>query len=173
AIAIRATRSLASLPERERLALRIGGAMGTAGLAAVLATRLVPDSYWGIAIVGVSIALFELTWAALPSEMLIPALIVNLAGIRRLLAEHVDGIQKYPEQSVWISFLGAALAYYFLAARLLRNRNPERTPIRVMAPWLGSAFALVAIHMLMPTPYVCVAFGALAILGAEAGTASG
>jgi hypothetical protein len=121
----------------------------------------------------VSIGLFELTWAALPSEMLIPALVVNLAGILRLIAEHVDGIQKYPEQSVWISFLGTALACYFLSARLLRDTRPDRALVRIMAPWLGSAFALGAIYMLLPTPYVCVAFGALAILAAEAGTVIG
>ncbi len=171
-LSIRATRFLTTLPGRERLALRIGGAIGTAGLAAALATRLASDSYWGIAIIGVSVALFELAWAALPSEMLIPAVVVNLAGLQRLLAEHAGGIQKYPEQSVWIAFVGAALAYYFLSARLLRDTNPDRAAIRIIAPWLGSAFALASIWMLLPSAYVCVSFGALAILMAEAGFAA-
>ncbi|HEY6346079.1 MAG TPA: DUF2339 domain-containing protein [Bryobacteraceae bacterium] len=172
-LAIRATRYLRSLSDLERRGLRIGGAIGTAGLTAALATRLTPDSYWGIAIVGVSMALFELACAALPSEMLIPALTVNAAGTMRLLVEHAGGVRKYPEQSVWIAFVGAALAYYFLSARLLRDTNPDRTLIRIMAPWVGSAFAIVAIWMLLPTVYVCLAFGAVAILMTEAGLAAG
>ena len=172
-VSIRAARSLASLPEMERRALRIGGAIGTAGLTAVLATRLFPAPYWGVALLGVSIALLELAWASLPAEMLIPAITVNLVGIGELIVEHAAGIQKHPELSVWISFVGAALAFYFLSARLLGNTSPDRAPVRVMAPWLGSAFTLAAIYMLLPTPYVCVAFGALAILVVEAGSASG
>jgi hypothetical protein len=172
-VSIRAARSLASLPEIERRALRIGGAIGTAGLTAMLATRLLPAPYWGVALLGVSITLFELAWASLPAEMLIPAVAVNLAGIGELIVEHAAGIQKHPEQSVWISFVAAALAFYFLSARLLGNNSPDRAPVRVMAPWLGSAFTLAAIYMLLPTPYVCVAFGALAILVVEAGSACG
>jgi uncharacterized membrane protein len=172
-LSIRAARSLASLPEVERRALRVGGAMGAAGLTAVLATRLFPEPYWGVALLGVSILLFELARATLPSEMLIPAAAVNLAGISELITEHAAGIQKHPEQSVWFSFVGAALAYYYLSGRLLRDTSPDRALVRVMAPWLGSAFALGAIYMLLQTPYVCVAFGVLAILVAEAGSAWG
>jgi uncharacterized membrane protein len=170
---IRGARSLASLPEPERRAMRIGGATGAAALAAILVTRVVPDGYWGITMIVLSLPLLELAWAALPSEMLVPGLLVNAAGILRLLAEHDAGIQKHPEQSVWIAFAGAAVAYYFLAARLLRDTNPGRAPIRLLAPWLGSAFALVAIQMLLPASWVFVAFGALAILLAEAGLAAG
>jgi Predicted membrane protein (DUF2339) len=172
-VSIRAARSLASLLEIERRALRIGGAIGTAGLTAVLATRLLLAPYWGVALLGVSITLFELAWASLPAEMLIPAVAVNLAGIGELIVEHAAGIQKHPEQSVWISFVGAALAFYFLSTRLLGNTSPDRAPVRVIAPWLGSAFTLAAIYMLLPTPYVCVTFGALAILVVEAGSACG
>jgi hypothetical protein len=172
AISIRAVRSLASLPELERRALRIGGSVGTAGLSALLATRLFSESYWGIAIICVSVALFEFAWAALPSEILIPSLIVNAVGVARLLVEHVDGIRKGPEPSVWIAFVGAALTYYFLSVRLLGDTEPEHAPIRVVAPWLGSAFAMVAIQMLLPTAYVCIAFGALALLMTEVGFAA-
>lgn len=172
ALAIRAARSLRLLPELERRGLRLGGAIGAAALAAALPTRLAPYAYWGVAIIGVSIVLFELAWAGLPSEMLFPALVVNAAGVLRLIAEHAGDVQKAPAQSVWIAFVGGALAYYFLSARLLRDTNSDRALVRVTAPWLGSAFALVALWMLLPTAYVCSAFGALAILMAEAGFAT-
>lgn len=45
-VSVRATRSLTTLPESERRALRIGGAIGTAGLSAALATRVFPEPYW-------------------------------------------------------------------------------------------------------------------------------
>lgn len=108
--------------------------------------------------------LFELAWAALPSEMLIPACVVNVAGMQHLIMTHTAGIQKLPEQSAWVSFVGAALVYYALSARLLRDQSSDRALIRELAPWIGSACALAGIYMLLPAPYVCASFGILAIL---------
>ncbi len=152
--------------------MRIGGAIGTAGLTAMLATRLLPAPYWGVALLGVSITLFELAWASLPAEMLIPAVAVNLAGISELIVEHACWYTETSRTKCMdLLCRSRAGVSYFLAARLLGNKSPDRAPVRVMAPWLGSVFTLAAIYMLLPTPYVCVAFGALAILVVEAGSA--
>jgi uncharacterized membrane protein len=171
AVAIRATRWLRSLREIERRLLRIGGALSCVILGALFVTRLTPESYWGLAMLGISLLFVELALRRLPEEMWLPAVGLNLAALARLLFEHAAEIHKHPSKSVWIGFTAAAVAYYCLTARLLRDVEPDHAPVPVAAPWFASVLALVSLWMVLPDAYLPVALGAFALLSVEAGLA--
>ena len=169
AVAIRATHWLGTLPELERRGLRVGGAAGSVVLGGLLMTRLAPEPYWGLAVLGISLLFLELALHRLPAEIWLPAVGLNLVGLSRLVFEHAFEIQKHPAKSVWIAFTGAAFAYYWLTARLSRDAEQDCTPVRIAAPWFAPVLALTGLWMVLPDTFVPAAFGTLAWLSVEAG----
>ena len=167
--AVRATRFLSGLPEKEREGLRFGGAFGTAVLGALFLGKLVPEPYWGLAWLSASLVLAELSFRRLPPEMAFSAGGMNLAGLSAVLLEHAGGIQKSPDVATWSGFAGAAAAYYWLAARTARSEQPGRLLLRNFSSFLASALSLVTLWMVLPNLYVPAAFAALALVFVELG----
>ncbi|MEP7352297.1 MAG: DUF2339 domain-containing protein [Acidobacteriota bacterium] len=169
AVALRATLSLKTLPEIEQRVLRFGGSLGTALLGGMLVHHVVQAEYSGIVMLVLSVCMVELALRRLPAEMLLPAAGLHMAGLRFLLDANLRGIEKHPAQHVLIGFGGAALIYYWLAARTMRTKSEVAEPLQLLAPWIGSVFAFVAIWMALPDPFVPVAYAALALLSVELG----
>ena len=165
--AIRAVRWMPSLGETERFCIRTGGSLAAALITGLLAARLASEPYWGLAIVGCALVLLDLAFRKLPEEMLVPACGLGLVGLSTIVFGS-GTFEKYPEPAVWISYVGAALAGAYLTARLFRAPEPLRY-VRLLAPWLGSAFAAASLWLLLPDPFVPAATGLLALLIAEAG----
>lgn len=152
--AIRGSRWLTVLPELERGYVRISGSVGAALLGGLLMTRVAPEPYWGLAMLVYAVALLELAFRSLPVEMTVPAGALSVVALARVALD--PGVEKFPEQSVWISFASTALICYYLTRRL---------PI---APWVGSAFAIASLWMLLPDAYLPAAIAALGLISVEA-----
>jgi uncharacterized membrane protein len=162
--AIRATKFLRELPELERGGIRIVGAFGAAALGGVLATRLAPEAYWGISMLGTSIVLIELALRALPEELWLAAIGLNFAALLRLVVEHAQDIQKHPSVETLTSCVVASLLPFALAARLIREESVGRVGFRIASGAFGSVFALVTLWMMLPDAFVPAAFASLGLM---------
>jgi uncharacterized membrane protein len=85
AFAIRACRWLVDLPDVERTAIRIFGAITAPLLTAIAVMQGLPEYWWGLGWFLASIALLELAIDELPMEMLIPASILAAMGTAQII----------------------------------------------------------------------------------------
>lgn len=171
--AVRASRWLKDLPEKEQLVLRYGSAAGTTLFTTLLIHRLAPSSYEAILLLAASALFIELADSGWPKELRNPAVAMNVVALFRLLGIHMSEVQKQPAPHTIVAFAGAALIYFWFTARLLRSTRPEATILRSGTCAVASMLALTLSWMLTPAPFVPVTFAVLAMLLWEGGLAAG
>jgi uncharacterized membrane protein len=128
----------------------------------------VQHGYIGVSWCVLSLLLLEAGRRGWPRELWYPALATWCAGAIHVCATHFDVMVKFPGSSVYWSFIGAALSAWAIAARSWRNAL-----MRDGFAVAGSVFALPAIWMVTPEPFVTVAWTAVAVVALETGIAVG
>jgi hypothetical protein len=126
----------------------------------------------GPVLLGLSVILFELGVRKRMPEFQVQSYILAPISALTTLLTHAQYVQKHPELAVAAVIGGTAIVYYCFAARFLRTEDPALTIVRYGASGFASVFALVALWMIVPVPFVPIAFAALALLTLEAGLAS-
>lgn len=152
--AIRATTSLAALPEAERDPLRLSGAVGTALMAGLLAVELIPRDFLGLALLLAAAVLVELAVRGLPGELAIPATVLGAAGLGQIAYHQPGGSASYS---------AGAAACFLLTWRLRAVETAALQPARQSAPWAASVLAMAALWLVLPEWAAPVAWGLLAL----------
>lgn len=170
--AVRASRWLKELPEQEQRILRYGSAAGTTLFTTLFLHRVAPVSYEAVLLLATSAVFLELAHRGWPKELRNPAVAMNSVALFRLLGTHMNELQKHPAPHTVVAFAGAAMIYFCLTARLLRNTRPEAAMLRAGTGSVASMLALVTLWMLTPAPFVPIAYAGLAMLLWETGLAA-
>jgi hypothetical protein len=152
------------VPERREFAY--GSSAAAVLLAAVLLWRVAPREYLALAWFALALAVLELGIRRLPEELgdfFAPTGLLAIAG---LIATHSLDFAKFPATPVWLTFFGAA-AISGMAA--VRSRETE--VLRVGAASIAAALAIAAIWLVVPDPWVTMAWTAPALAALELGAA--
>lgn len=157
------------LPVWELGIIRRGGSSAATLMLGLWIHRAVPESYEALVLFVTSTLLLELARRVRPAELLLPALTMNGAALFRLLLTHGESIAKWPEPEVWISFGGGALTYAYIMLRLLRGDTDGDRLGRPLSAVLTSALTLLTLSMVLPDPWIPVAFAALGVVLVEIG----
>ena len=169
---LRATRLAVAgrIGEREGKWLPWGEACATLFLGLLLLYRVVPVEYLGLAWWLFALLLFELGLRKLPEPLrLISYSAVALAAVT-VFVTHVEAFSKFASRPVWVSYLGAGISAWLLAARAILARTSEiddpaeRKGVRSVSAVLGALFTLAGIWVVAPRPVVPVAWVAVALI---------
>jgi hypothetical protein len=132
-----------------------GGACATLLLGLLLLNKLAPAGYVGLSWWLFALLLFELGLRKWPEPLrTISAAAVALATLA-VVASHADAFAKFAARPVWMSYFGAAVSAWILAARAGLFR---------FATAVATLFTLAGIWLVAPDWVVPVVWAALAVL---------
>ena len=153
-------------------ALEYAAPFATAALAFALAWRMTPPAYLALAWSLVSLAFFELGCLRLPAGLrrcLGPALLGTLFAAIQTHPEFA----KFPSGAATLAYLGIAFATWGSAVQITLQKEEhatawERGPFREILFAVGLASSLRVLWMVLPDPYVAIAWLVLAFAFSEA-----
>lgn len=158
----------------ERRWLAWGSAAGTAALSLVLLWRTIPHEYAGLSWCVLAVLFFELGVRRLPGELRFFSYVAGAMGAGAVVILHLDDLAKFAAMPVWLSYAGAAITAWTITGRMLigpRESIPgeEQIAVRDLFPAFGSAFAMVALWVVLPDAPVVLSWAAVAIAWIELG----
>lgn len=171
------TRWMHEVAANERHWFALGSSAASAGLALLLAWRIVPPEFLGLAWCAVAVAALEAGSRRLPAELrLWFGPLALAAGAAVGLAPGNFG--KFPAMPVWMTYAGACLMGITATARLAFHLPDEateweRTSLRDAVAALTAAAALALTWLVVPDPFVTVAWTLIAVAMLETGNRAG
>ena len=132
-----------------------GGACATLLLGLVLLDKLAPAGYVGLSWWLLALLLFELGLRKWPEPLRIVACAAAALAALAVVVSHAEGFSKFAARPVWVSYFGAGISAWILAARGMQFR---------FATAVATLFTLAGIWLVAPDWVVPVAWAALAVL---------
>ena len=132
-----------------------GGACATLLLGLVLLDKLAPAGYVGLSWWLLAVLLFELGLRKWPEPLRIVACAAAAMAALAVVASHAEGFAKFAARPVWVSYFGAGISAWILAARGMQFR---------FATAVATLFTLAGIWLVAPDWVVPIAWAALAAL---------
>jgi len=155
---------------RERRWLSWGGACATLFLGLLLLDKLVPADYRGLSWWLFALLLFELGLLKLPEPLRIVSYAAGALATLTVVGSHAEAFSKFAPRPVRISYIGAGISAWILAARAMLASAAEledageRSILPRVSTALGTLFTLAGIWLVAPDWVVPIAWAALAVL---------